>query len=63
MLSIMRNKTKEAEQIAETLKVNGGYCPCLLIQNEDTKCPCKLFREQDVEGDCHCGLFKKIEKL
>ena len=45
--------------IREKLKENGGYCPCKLIKNEDTKCMCKEFREQQEEGLCHCGLYRK----
>ena len=46
------------ETIKRMLKENGGYCPCSLIKNEDTKCMCKEFREQE-SGSCHCGLFVK----
>jgi hypothetical protein len=42
------------------LKANNGYCPCKTIKNEDTKCICKEFMEQGL-GECHCGLYKKIE--
>lgn len=44
--------------IRAKLKENGGFCPCRLEQNEDTKCPCKEFREQE-GGKCHCGLYIK----
>ena len=44
--------------IREKLIENGGFCPCRLEQNEDTKCPCKEFREQK-SGECHCGLYIK----
>ena len=52
---------EDAEHVAkirQLLKSNGGYCPCRIIQNEDTKCICKEFREQE-EGTCHCGLYYK----
>ena len=45
--------------IKERLKENGGYCPCALEKNKDTKCMCKEFRETK-EGFCHCGLYEKI---
>ena len=49
--------------IKEGLKKKGGYCPCRLEENEDTKCICKEFREQiadpDFEGYCHCMLYYK----
>ena len=41
----------------------GGYCPCVVEKNENTKCMCKEFREQiqdpDFEGYCHCMLYYK----
>lgn len=40
---------------------NDGYCPCLVLRNEDTKCMCKDFREQKHPGVCHCGRFEKVE--
>lgn len=43
------------------LKANGGYCPCRLEKNNDTKCMCKDFREQETVGFCHCGLYQKVE--
>ena len=59
---IKLNKNKElVEMIRKQLKENGGYCPCSLLQNEDTKCMCKEFREQ-IEGECHCGLYVKIKE-
>ena len=62
----MKNKVKikvnpDAGYVAEIkrkLKENGGYCPCSLVQNEDTKCMCKEFREME-SGTCHCGLYIK----
>ncbi len=47
--------------IRAKLKENGGFCPCRLEQNEDTKCPCKEFREQE-SGECHCGLLLKVKE-
>ena len=46
--------------VAEKLKENGGYCPCSLLRNEDTKCMCKEFREMK-QGECHCGLYIKVD--
>lgn len=46
------------EEIRERLKESGGYCPCRLVKNDDTKCMCKEFREQE-SGECHCGLYVK----
>lgn len=46
------------EEIRQKLKENGGFCPCRIEQNEDTRCMCKEFREQE-SGECHCGLYVK----
>lgn len=60
-MKIIVSKDKErVEYIRKALKENGGYCPCRLFKNEDTKCMCKEFREQE-SGLCHCGLFEKVE--
>ena len=40
---------------------NGGYCPCKLEKNEDTKCPCKQFLTMDEPGACECGRYIKEE--
>ena len=48
--------TRIVELIKKGLKKKGGYCPCLLDKNEDTKCPCKDVRET---YECRCGLFVK----
>ena len=53
-------KVRIAEgSIKELVKQNGGYCPCAIEKNEDTKCMCKDFREQETHGLCHCGLYIK----
>ena len=49
------------KEIRQKLKDNNGYCPCRLIKNEDTKCMCKEFLEQEELGECHCGLYVKVE--
>lgn len=62
MVKIVENEDKQiVTKIREGLKETGGYCPCSLIQNENTKCMCKQFREQQIEGLCHCQLYKKIK--
>lgn len=59
---IVNKEDKElVDLIRQTLKQNGGYCPCALFKNEDTKCMCKDFKEQE-EGVCHCGLYIKIKQ-
>ena len=59
MLKIIRNEHELAQDVLKGIKSTGGYCPCALEQNEDTKCICKEFKEQRIPGDCHCGLFRK----
>lgn len=63
MTKILVNKEDKelVDLIRQTLKQNGGYCPCALFKNEDTKCMCKDFKEQE-EGICHCGLYIKIKQ-
>lgn len=48
-------------KIRKKLEETGGYCPCKLLRNEDTKCICKEFLKQETEGPCHCGLYVKYE--
>ena len=43
------------------VEANDGYCPCEILQNEDTKCPCKNFRDQTEPCECHCGRYEKVE--
>ncbi len=63
-MKIRLNDDNEIVQIVKDgLKANGGYCPCRLEKNEDTKCMCKEFKEQiadpEFEGYCHCMLYYK----
>lgn len=49
-----------AAEIKRKLKDNGGYCPCSLVKNEDTRCMCKEFRDMIAKKEpavCHCGLY------
>lgn len=59
MIRISDDKELVAE-IRTQLKENDGYCPCVIVKNEDTKCMCKEFREM-IEGTCHCGLYVKTK--
>ena len=45
--------------VADLVKQNDGYCPCMIERTPDTKCMCKDFREQ-AEGLCHCGRYRKV---
>ena len=61
-MAVMLNPDKEiVKTVKEGLKRTGGYCPCIREQSEDTKCMCKEFIEQKELGECHCGLYVKIE--
>lgn len=52
----------EFEDISEAVKINDGYCPCLLNKNEDTKCMCKDFRDSKETDFCHCGRYYKVKE-
>ncbi|MBQ9994485.1 MAG: ferredoxin thioredoxin reductase catalytic beta chain [Clostridia bacterium] len=59
----LNEDTELVRVIREGLKKSGGYCPCRIEREEETKCICKEFREQmadpDFEGYCHCLLYYK----
>lgn len=58
-ITVTADKQYEAE-MRKKLKDNGGYCPCQLVKNKDTKCMCKEFRDMkknNISGMCHCGLY------
>lgn len=64
MLKIKKNPDEEiVSEIRAKLKETNGNCPCVLPSawSADTKCPCKDFREQTTEGECHCGLYVKVQ--
>ena len=62
-MKIMLNQDVDlVEDIRKRLSDNNGYCPCAIIQDDDTKCMCKAFREQTDEGECHCGLYIKVKE-
>ena len=62
-MKIIVNSDRElVQEIRAGLVENGGYCPCRVVKSEDTKCLCKEFREQDTPGECHCGLYIKVEE-
>lgn len=60
---ILQLKTPKAEDIAEKIRNNNGYCCCAIIKDEDTRCMCKDFRNKlndpEFYGECYCGLFEK----
>ncbi len=63
-MEIRFNKDKEiVKTVQEGFKRTGGYCPCKIQRNEDTKCMCKEFRDQikdpNFERFCQCLLYYK----
>ena len=61
-MKIVVNPNKDiVKEVREGLKRTGGYCPCRIFKNADTKCLCKEFREQE-EGECYCGLYIKVKE-
>lgn len=55
---ILNPNAEHVEKILLGLEKKGGYCPCVLTQNEDTICPCKKMRE---ESKCCCKLYLNKE--
>lgn len=63
MLSIIKNPNEDIfNEVHAAVKANDGFCPCRLEHTPDTKCPCKEFRNQTTEGECHCGMFVKVQE-
>lgn len=52
--------TEKYEKETKAVQENGGYCPCLIHKNEDTKCICKEFLykcQRGYVGECRCGRY------
>lgn len=47
--------------IWECIRRGGGYCPCAIIKDEESRCICKEFREGQ-ETNCHCGVWRKHDE-
>lgn len=60
MKIILNPDSEVVKEVREGLKRTGGYCPCRVVKNADTKCMCKDFKEQSEEGECYCGLYLKV---
>lgn len=58
-IGVTMKLTEINKTIGESVKENGGYCPCMLSKTPDTKCPCKEFREAESGAVCRCGRYKK----
>ena len=53
-----------AYKIMDSVRKNNGFCPCRVVNSEDTKCMCKEFRDSVLNNDygfCHCGLFENVK--
>lgn len=62
-MRITVNPDKElVKEVRDGLKRTGGYCPCRIVKNPDTKCMCKDFLENTEEGECYCGLYIKVKE-
>lgn len=59
-ISISNNK-EVVEEVRRKLKENDGFCPCKLVKSPENKCICQEFLNQKELGECHCGLYVKIE--
>lgn len=59
-ISISNNK-EVVEEVRRKLKENSGFCPCKLVKSPENKCICQEFLNQKELGECHCGLYVKIE--
>lgn len=61
---INKEEPELVKEILEQIKNNGGYCPCKILHNTDTKCMCKEFKdilnssEPFADNTCACGLYK-----
>lgn len=51
---ILNPDIKKRKEIGQRIVESHGYCPCVIIRNEDTKCPCLKFR---TEQKCICKLY------
>lgn len=61
-MKIVINDDQElVKEVRKQLVANDGYCPCKLLHIENNKCMCKDFREATTLGECHCGLYVRIE--
>lgn len=61
MLKIIKNPDeKKYKEVTESVKANGGYCPCAIHKTEATLCPCENFKKQEHEGPCECGRYLKV---
>lgn len=61
MKIVVSSDIELVKSIREKLKENDGFCPCRLTKTPETKCMCKEFLEQETPGECHCGLYLKVE--
>lgn len=41
-------------EIRQSLKITGGFCPCKVGKLQENKCPCIDMKEKNI---CICGLY------
>lgn len=49
------------KELHKKVQENDGYCLCAVERTKDVKCPCLDFRANAMPGDCHCGVWRKVE--
>lgn len=49
----------KVSEVLDKVDKNDGYCPCMIVKNENTICPCKGMRTR---GKCICGLYKEVSE-
>ncbi|WP_195618657.1 hypothetical protein [Clostridium paraputrificum] len=54
MAMILNPNINKRKEIGKRIVASHGYCPCVLVRNDDTKCPCLDFRTKQ---KCICGLY------
>lgn len=52
---------EEIEKFRKKIENNSGYCPCRIKKIPENKCVCLEFINSKELGECHCGLYEKIE--
>jgi len=54
MKMILNHDKDYVLEMRESIKKNGGHCPCIVLKDESIKCPCVDFRTKSL---CHCELY------
>ena len=54
MTLIINPNLEERKRIGKKILEASGFCPCMIVQNQNTKCPCLDKREKQI---CICNLY------